>query len=83
MKTVVRHTDTRSHAGLIASGRCWCHLCSTAKETEAPRSQVSCPDMQLAGSEWCFQRVCSPGKEGFLDEELLLVSKSEWVDGTV
>lgn len=39
--------------------------------------------MQLAGSEWCFQRVCSPGKEGFLDEELLLVSKSEWVDGTV
>lgn len=39
--------------------------------------------MQLAGSQWYFQRVCSLGKEGFLDEELLLVLKLEWVDGSV
>ena len=67
----------------MASGRWWCHLCSIAEETEAPSSQVSCPDTQLAGLEWCFQRVCSLGKEGFLDEEFLLVLKSEWVDGSV
>lgn len=62
----------------MASGRWWCHLCSTAEETEAPISSLP---RHAAGWVGVVFPTCVGflGKEGFLDEEFLLVLKSEWV----